>query len=83
MFQKIKEYMVIKSNNQNDTVFNNSMVHLKRGILMTAGGDNKLRIWIPGKSHSPNYLGMLEEDYPVSNLMVFGSHMKKKKDDEL
>lgn len=80
----MKEYMTVKSNNaERDSVFSTSVVHLKRGIFMTAGVDNKLRIWIPGRSHQPNFLGMLEEDFAVSNLIVFGQHLKKKKDDEL
>lgn len=83
-YSKMKEYMVVKSSNADrDHVFSNSVVHLKRGIFMTAGIDNKLRIWIPGRSHSPNFLGMLEEENVVSNLTVFGQHLKKKKNDEL
>ena len=50
-----------------------SLVHLRRGIFMSAGSDMKLNIWIPGKSHQQNsYLGQLEEDHPVSNLYVLG-----------
>jgi hypothetical protein len=37
-------------------------------MFISAGSDKKLKIWIPGKSQSPNYLGQLEEDYPVSNM---------------
>lgn len=50
---------------------------------MSAGSDYKLKVWIPGRSQQPNYLGLLEEDFPVSNLQVFGSHLKKQKDEEL
>lgn len=64
-----------------DIAFNYSLVHLKRGIFMSSGSDNKLKIWLPGRGQKPNYLGQLEEDHPTSNLTVFGSHLKSK--DEL
>lgn len=84
MFAHLQDYMTFKAPNSHDRVsFNYSLVHLKRGMFLSAGSDKKLKIWIPGKSQSPNYLGQLEEDYPVSNLQIFGSQSKKQKDDEL
>ena len=59
-----------------------SIVHLKRGIFLSSGSDLKLKVWVPGRSMEPNYLGQLEEDYPATNLEVFGQHLKKK-DEEL
>jgi hypothetical protein len=58
-----------------------SIVHLKRGIFLTSTSDLKLKVWVPGRNNAmqPNYLGQLEEDFPVSNLELYG----KKKEDEI
>lgn len=49
---------------------------------MSADSNNFLNVWVPGRSHN-NYLGSLEEDYPVTNLQKFGTHIKKQSEEEL
>jgi len=51
VFANLTDYMSFKAPNSHDPVaFNHSLVHLKRGMFMSAGSDNKLKIWIPGRS---------------------------------
>lgn len=57
-YQKMSEYMVLRpptSHQPTEKIY--SMVHLKRGIFLSAGSDNKLKVWLPGRSMRPNYLG--------------------------
>lgn len=46
---------------------------------MASCSDSRLRVYVPGKAQSNNYLGQLSEDYPIRCLEVFGSHLKKSK----
>jgi hypothetical protein len=84
VYKKMSEYQTIKAQGDHPQAAHIlSMVHLRRGIFMSSGSDRKLNIWVPGRSQPNNYLGQLEEDCPVSNLQVFGQHLKKQKDEEL
>lgn len=84
VFSKMQEYQTfVDPSNHGPAEHIYSVCHLKKGIFITAGSDNLLKIRIPGRSQKPNYLGCLEEDSPVSNLQVFGQHARKNQDKEL
>lgn len=73
----MNEYQKIQLPDENWHVI--SMLHLRRGLLMASCSDSKMRVYVPGKAQSNNYLGQISEDYPVKCLEVFGSHLKKSK----
>jgi hypothetical protein len=84
-YRKFKFYMKMdpqSSQGLSEPALILSMVHLRRGIFMTADSNNLLSVLVPGKSQR-NYLGCLEEDNPAMNLQLFGTHIKNQKDEEL
>jgi len=52
---KFEFYQKLKCAEAPDHIY--SVAHLKRGLIVTASSDNRLRFWVPGLSQDKNYMG--------------------------